>query len=346
MLGVLHELFPNAPLYTSVYNPKKAGWAKDFDIRFSFLQKFPHATSFHELYPLLMPIAFETFDFNSYDLVISITSESAKGIITGPKTLHICYCLTPTRYLWSGYGEYFRSSFLRLLSKPFVKYLRFWDKIAANRPDYFIAISKEVQRRIYVYYQKNVKVIYPPLAPFPEQKEEDRVGEEFFLVVSRLVSYKRVDIAIQACNALGKNLYIVGVGQEEKKLKKMAGKTIKFLGNLTDREISGYYKKCQALLFTSNEDFGLTSLEAQYFGKPVIAYRGGGALETIIEGKTGVFFDRQTAQSLRKALESFNPLMYNSSDCRKQSEKFNKSVFKKEFLETIKKLAKERKLSL
>lgn len=346
VLGVLHELFPQAPLYTSVYNSQKAKWAENIEIKSSFLQYFPFARSSHELYPLLMPIAFESFDFSSYDLVISITSEAAKGIITGPKTLHICYCLTPIRYLWSGYNEYFHNLLFRLLTLPFVGYLRFWDKIAANRPDYYIAISKTVQKRIELYYKKSAKIIYPPFIPLSaedKEEEEELEEEDFFLVVSRLVPYKRVDIAIAACNVLHKNLYIVGTGREEEKLKKIAGRTIKFLGNLTDQSLAGYYKKCQALLFTSNEDFGLTSLEAQHFGKPVIAYRGGGALETIIENKTGIFFDEQTPGSLQKVLENFSPLMYNSSDCEKQSAGFEKDIFKKEFLETIKKLIKERK---
>ena len=351
VLLALHKIFPDAPLYTSVYNKKTAKWAEVFDVKTSFLQSFPFAKSFHELYALLMPIAFETFNFDEYDLVISVTSEAAKGIITKPKTLHICYCLTPTRYLWSGYEDYFKNPILRFFSKPAVSYLRSWDKIACQRPDKYITISQEVQKRIRKYYKKESDVIYPPAtlslarrAGPPLQIEINNQksiinnqNTEFFLIVSRLVYYKRIDIAVKAFNKLNLPLKIVGTGNEEEKLKKIAKSNIEFLGNLTDEKLSYYYKNCKALIFPGFEDFGLVMVEAQSFGKPVIAFKGGGALDIVREGISGEFFESQTSESLIKAFEKFNSKSYNSNLCKENSLRFSFENFKKQLLEVINK---------
>jgi glycosyltransferase involved in cell wall biosynthesis len=349
VLLALHKLFPDAPLYTSVYDPIKASWAKVFDVRTSFLQKFPYAMH-HELYAALMPLAFECFDFSEYDLVISVTSEAAKGIITKPQTKHICYCLTPTRYLWSGHDEYFRNLVLRIISKPAIWYLKFWDKIAAQRPDAYIAISKEVQRRISKYYNRESTVAYPPsIFGGPVKSNPSRqcsfavraVGNPssfatpYFLIVSRLVPYKRVDLAIKTFNKLKLPLKIVGTGSEMKMLKAMSGPTIELVGYLTDKELVGYYSGCRALIFPGIEDFGLTILEAQSFGKPVVAFRGGGAEETIIEKKTGIFFDKQTVESLEIAIKRFDSLKIDPKACLEQAEKFDFGQFKEKFMKGI-----------
>ena len=339
VLLALHELFPTAPIYTSVYDKKRASWANIFDVKTSFLQRFPFAVH-HELYPSLMPIVFESFNFDEFDLVISVTSEAAKGIITKPQTRHICYCLTPTRYLWSGYKEYFRNPWLRFFSKPIVSYLRFWDKITANRPDKFIAISKEVQNRIRKYYDKKSVVIYPPLVNFKEASDVKSKNENYFLIVSRLVPYKKIDLAIKSFNELKLPLKIIGVGSEMNRLRAMAGPTIEFLGYLTDKELVRYYSGCRALIFPGFEDFGLTILEAQSFGKPVIAYKGGGALETIIEGKTGIFFDKQNFKSLATAVRQFDNLAIDPEDCKQQAEKFSLEQFKKNFMRKVEDLLK------
>lgn len=347
LLLVLHELFPEAPLYTSVYNKKKASWAEVFDVRTSFLQGFPLASSSHEFYPLLMPLAFESFSFDKYDLVISVTSEAAKGIITKPKTLHVCYCLTPTRYLWSGYEDYFRSKIFRVLSSTIISYLRAWDKVAAQRPDVYIALSKEVQKRIRKYYGRKSEVVYPPISlqstvdSLQQDKKavvRSRSTERFFLIVSRLVPYKRIDIAVEAFNKLKLPLKIIGTGSQERKLRAMAGPTIEFLGNLTDAQLVGYYKNCRALIFPGYEDFGLATIEAQSFGKPVIAYGDGGALETVVEGKTGVFFYEQTSDSLMAAVNKFLKAKFNPDECKKQAQNFNMKRFKEEFIQVIKRL--------
>lgn len=338
VLLALHKIFPKAPLYTSLYNKKTAKWAESFNIKTSFLQNFPLAKSYHELYALLMPIAFESFNFDEYDLVISVTSEAAKGIITKPGTTHICYCLTPTRYLWSGYEDYFKNPIFRLFSKPAVSYLRSWDKIASQRPDRYIAISTEVGKRIKKYYDRDSTTIYPPLTLIDKDIEDIGFSRgDYFLVVSRLTNfYKRVDLAIKACNYLKLPLKIVGSGRDESNLKRMAGPTIEFLGNLTDEKLSFYYKNSKALIFPGLEDFGLVMAEAQSFGKPVIAFRGGGALDIIKEGITGEFFENQTAESLIKVLEKFNNKSYNSSLCKENSLRFSFENFRKDFLEIIK----------
>jgi len=348
VLLALHKIFPDAPLYTSVYDEKKASWAKIFKIKTSFLQKFPLAKSHHEFYALFMPLAFENFSFDEYDLVISVTSEAAKGIITKPGTLHICYCLTPTRYLWSGYNEYFKNPILRFFSKPAVNYLKFWDKIAAQRPDKIIAISKEVQKRIKKYYNRESSIVYPPIMlngysvsvsqPVTSNVKRQTIREattpaqnnqQYFLIVSRLVPYKRIDVAIKAFNRLGLPLKIVGEGSEKKRLKKMANSNIEFLDYLTDRELVEYYKKCLAFIFPGKEDFGLTILEAQSFGKPVIAYGEGGSLETIIDGKTGLFFKPQTEDMLIKTINNFMKKKFNPQDSISNAQKFSFENFKK-----------------
>jgi len=335
VLLALHKLFPQAPLFTSVYDQEKAPWASVFNVKTSFLQNFPFAIH-HELYAVLMPIAFESFNFDEFDLVISVTSEAAKGIITKPQTKHVCYCLTPTRYLWSGYDEYFKNPLLKLISKPAVWYLKFWDKIAANRPDTFIGISKEVQTRIKKYYDRESTVVYPSADGIRRKALSSKYKEEdYFLIVSRLVSYKKIDLAVKAFNKLKLPLKIVGTGSEYKHLKKIAGPTIEFLGNLTDKELVGYYSGCRALVFPGIEDFGLTILEAQSFGKPIIAFRCGGALETVIERKTGIFFNELSVESLIKAIEQLNDIKIDPDDCIKQSQRFSFDNFKKQFMEEI-----------
>ncbi|HZE86578.1 MAG TPA: glycosyltransferase [Methylomirabilota bacterium] len=346
VLLALHQLFPKAPLFTSVYHRQQAAWADSFTIKTSFLQHLPFARSRHEFLPLLMPVAFESFSFDEYDLVISVTSEAAKGIITKPHTKHICYCLTPTRYLWSGYETYFNKRPLKFLAQPAVSALRKWDKIAAFRPDMLVAISEEVKGRIKKFYDRDSLVIYPPVTLqdiTSEQKKEGRKGktEPFFLVVSRLskfTKYKRVDLAIEACNRLKLPLKIVGSGSWEKELKAQAGPTITFLGNLTDDELVDYYRDCIALIFPGVEDFGLTMVEAQQFEKPVIAFAGGGAIEIVQEGKTGYFFREQTIESLMKVLEQFHTYTFDKQAYKKQVEKFTFKNFKRNFETVVKKV--------
>ncbi|MBI3396905.1 glycosyltransferase [Candidatus Woesebacteria bacterium] len=355
VLLVLHEMFPDAPLYTSVYNSKTAKWAKVFPkVVTSFLQNIPLTKSRHDKLAIFMPLAFQSFNFDRYDLVVSVTSEAAKGIITRGKTKHICYCLTPTRYLWSGYGEYFKKDSLRdmvfrVVAIPFIKFLRIWDKKAAARPDKIIAISETVRERINKHYYRDSDVVYPPVKNLGSMKDETS-GEggkkpnyklctvKYYLVVSRLVPYKKVDLAIKTFNELGLPLYIVGTGSEEKSLKKMAKNNIKFLGQLTDGELASYYENCEALIFPQEEDFGLVAVEAQSFGKPVIAFNKGGASETVVDGKTGVLFGKQTIRSLSESIRRLTKISINAKVCKINAMRFSENKFKKEFLKKVEEL--------
>lgn len=336
VLLALHEIWPQAPLYTAVYHPQTAPWAKVFKVIPSFLDQLPLTKRRHEAFPYLMPLAFESFSFDDYDAVISVTSEAAKGIITKPQTFHLCYCLTPTRYLWSGYEDYFQGKVFRFLSQTIVSYLRKWDKIAAQRPDAYLAISKNVRQRIKKYYGRKSEVVYPPinLTKWRMGKQEPA---DYFLLVSRLVPYKKTDLVVKAFNQLGLSLKIAGLGNQLRRLKRMAKKNIEFLGELTDQELLSYYQKCQAVIFPQAEDFGLVPLEAQACGRPVIAYQGGGALETVIEGKTGLFFSPQTVGGLKEAIKRFDTASFNPGVCRQNAERFSQERFKKEIVRWIKK---------
>lgn len=325
----LHKLFPNAPLYTSVYDEKKAPWAKVFRIHTSFLQHIPFAKSHHEYLAMLMPLAFASFSFKKYDLVISVTSEYAKGIIVSGKTKHICLCLTPTRYLWSGYSEYFQNTSLKILAKPVIFLLRLWDKKIAELPDFYIAISKEVQKRIKKYYKRDSVLVYPPVIKLPNAEKNSLFEKNYLLVVSRLsrfTSYKRIDLAVRAATKINASLIVVGDGNNGD-LKKIAGPNVQFVGKVSDEKLSLYYDHAQALIFPGNEDFGITMVEALSFGKPVIAYKAGGALEIVKEGKTGTFFSKQSAASLVKVLKSFKASTYNRNTCSKTAAEFSEKIF-------------------
>lgn len=345
VLLALHELFPDAPLYTSVYDPKSAPWAKVFPkVIPSFLQNFPLAKSNHEFLPLFMPLAFGSFDFSEYDLVISVTSEAAKGIKTSGKTKHICYCLTPTRYLWSGYDEYFKNPIFKAVAYPAVYTLRIWDKWVAKKPDIIIAISKEVQKRIKKYYGRGSAVIFPPVSAAkgiktPGVSTDIHFRSVYYLLVSRLdYGYKKVDLAIKSFNKLGIPLVIVGKGREERKLKKIAKENIKFAGEVSERSLSAYYNGAKALIMPQEEDFGIVAVEAQAHGIPVIAYKKGGVLDTVIPGKTGLFFKKQTLENLTQAVKEFEKKKFNTNVIKANAKRFSQKEFDRKFLDLIKKV--------
>lgn len=337
VLLVLHKMFPEAPLYTSVYNPKKAPWARVFPkIYTSFLQRIPFAKNFHEGIGWLMPLAFESFDFSEYDLVISVTSEAAKGIITKPETLHVCYMLTPTRYLWSHNKLYFKNPILRFISKPIVKYLQYWDKIASKRLDKIIAISTEVQRRVKKYYKRESEIIFPPLnLKVPKVGNVPKVPKKYFLVVSRLVGYKKVDLVVKTFNKNKKELIIVGTGSQFTKLNKLANKNIKFVGNVNENELEVYYKGAKALIMPQVEDFGLVSVEAQSCGVPVIAYNKGGVKDSVIDGVTGLLFDQQNEAGIVKAIAKFEKMQFNHRYLLENAKKFEKRRFERQLQRSL-----------
>lgn len=348
VLLALNKIFPEAPLYTSVYDEKKASWAKAFPkVYTSFLQKIPFAKNNHELFAPLMPIAFEQFNFDEYDLVISVTSEAAKGIITKPHTFHLCYMLTPTRYLWSGYNDYFKNTLLRFIAKPVTDYLKTWDKIAATRPDKIIAISTEVKKRIKKYYNRDSEIIFPASSSLskksflrgPRSKSasarKDFFDKAHYLYVGRLVGYKKVDLLVNTFNNLNKKLVIVGTGYEENSLKSKSRNNIKFLGEIDELELKRIYLKAKALIVPQEEDFGIVAVEAQTFGVPVIAYKKGGAYDTVIDGVTGILFNEQNEASLTSAIEKFDKMSFNRRAIVDNAKKFSFEIFQKKLQRSL-----------
>jgi glycosyltransferase involved in cell wall biosynthesis len=340
VLEALHEIWPEAPIYTLFYDKKALPQYKNWDIRVSPIQNLPFGVSHYRWYLALMPVAIERFDLRNYDLIISDSSAYSKGVLTHKNSIHICYCLTPTRYLWSDAYDYLDGltgveRFLKKFLPPLLTYLRNWDYLAARRPDYLLADSKFVAERIKKYYHRDSKVIYPPVETDKFYLSE-KIGD-YFLVLSRLRPYKRVDLAINAFNKLKIPLKIIGSG-DDRVLRKIAGPNIEFLGSVSEEEKVRYLSQARALIFPQEEDFGITAVEAMAAGRPVIAYRGGGALETVIEGETGVFFDEQTWQSLANAVIKFNEQNFDSEKIRVHALKFSKERFKAEVLNFVNKV--------
>lgn len=345
VLTAFHDIWPDAPLYTAVYDSVRAQWAHVFLVKPSFLGHFPFAKHHHEFYPWLTPMAFESFSFDEYDVVISVTSAEAKDIITKPQTLHVCYCLTPTRYLWSGYDLYRKNPAIGIPNwitahsfEQSASLLRRWDLIASTRPDAYIAISKIVATRIQMYYQKQVdKIIYPPvdIETFSYRKKKNSQKDDYFLVVSRLVPYKRMDVIIDAFNELGWPLIIVGDGFERTMLESRAKQNIRFVGELEDQELVHYYRSCRGYVAAAEEDFGIAAVEAQACGKPVIAYQESGISEVVRAGQTGLLFDHQSSASLVSALKMFNRQCYDSASCVANAKRFSTERFKKEMKGTV-----------
>jgi len=333
VLLALKELFPDAPVYMSIYDPAvMPEICRTWDIRTSFMDRLPLVKRYHQPFLPLYPLAFEQFDFSAFDLVISNKSGFCHGIITPPETLHIDYCLTPTRYVWD-YRSYARREGIGRLAnwvlQPLLAYLRVWDRLAADRVDHFVAISREVQRRIGKYYRRDATVIYPPVETARFTPGEG--GGDYFLVVSRLIPYKRIDLAVQAFNQLGRPLKIVGDGRDRAALQRAAAANVEFLGRLPDQELESLLQGCQALVFPGYEDFGIAPLEANAAGRPVIAYRAGGALDTVIEGQTGLFFDEPTPQSLAAAVRTLDDVTLDPQAIRQHALRFDKTVFQRDF---------------
>ncbi|MCL4360137.1 glycosyltransferase [Patescibacteria group bacterium] len=348
VLLALHAIWPDAPLYTAVYDPVRAPWASVFTVRPSWMQSVPFARSHHEFFPWLTPFAFEMFTFDPYDVVISVTSAEAKTVITKPETLHICYCLTPTRYLWSGqetYRKYPGMGRGNLLSRhvlaALTPRLRKWDLVAASRPDYYIAISERVRQRIQTYYgRRSEAVIYPPVdtALFGQAAVHSR-SMPYFLLVSRLVGYKRIDLVIDACTAFRLPLVVIGRGMAERELRRRAGPTVSFVTSyLTDQELAGYYGGCQALIAAGEEDFGLTVLEAGAMGKPVIVCRTSGAAELVSEGSTGVFYSHGSGKSIREILRHFDARRFDTVQCKRNARVSEIGRFSRTMRETVERL--------
>lgn len=338
VLQALMEVFPHAPVYTLVYD--QATMPVTFDDRrvvTSFLQHMPGAQRHHRYFPLLMPLACEQFDLRDFDVVFSATHSFGKGVITDSQTMHVSYCFTPTRYVWDDchryVREFSRSTLFNRLAPLGLSYIRLWDYYAAQRVDHYLTLSHYVAQRIRKYYQREAHVIAPPV-------DVDRFGTsekpgEYYLIVSRLVPYKRIDIAIDACEQLGLPLVIAGTGPEDEELRRRAGRWTKFVGFVPDAELPALYASAKALLFPQEEDFGITPLEAAAAGKPTIAYRAGGALETIVDGRTGLFFAKQNRSSLVLALQEFEVHHWNPAAIVAHAQQFRREVFLRNIQETV-----------
>jgi glycosyltransferase involved in cell wall biosynthesis len=338
VLECFAELFPFAPIYTLVYNKKLMhGVLEGKNIKTSFIQDFPLSSKYHRVFPQFMPSAIEQFNFSDYDIVLSDSSSYAKGAITGPDTLHVCYMHTPMRYAWDDCQKYTQDFYFPSLIKKiipfFMNYIRIWDRMSIERVDKLIANSNFVAKRIKKYYKKDSEIIYPPVSFNDFHISQKR--EEYFLMVGRLIAYKRFDIAIVAFNKLGLKLKIIGRGPESERLRKMAGPNIEFMGRISDQELAQYYSQCQAFIFPQEEDFGIVAIEAMASGRPVIAYRGGDIPEHLEDGKTGVFFEKQNPEDIISAVKKFQSIAFDPSYIRESVRKFDKSVFKAKIKEYI-----------
>lgn len=335
VLQVFCEMFPDAPIYTLLYEPQNVDrHFKNRRILTSIIQRLPGGVKHYQWYMPFMPMAVEFFNLTDYDVVISDASAFAKGVITGTNTLHLCYCHTPTRYLWDYSHQYIEelpyNKYFKKVISLVLNYIRLWDKGAADRVDYYIANSKTIQKRIAKYYRRESTVIYPPV-----ETEKFSVSAEpgtYFLVGGRLAPYKRVDLVVEAFKKLGWPLKIFGDGVDLNRLKQLAQgvSNIEFLGRVSEEEKANLYQGCKAFIYPQEEDFGITAVETMASGRPVIAYKKGGAMETVIEGKTGLFFTDQTIESLVDALERFEKITFVPVDIRRHAEEFSVSRFKTE----------------
>jgi len=334
VLQTFLEMYTEAPIFTLLYDKKNVlKYYNDHNIQASIIQKLPGGVSHYKWYLPLMPLAVEFFDLRFYDLVISDTSSFAKGVITSPESIHICYCHTPTRYLWSDTHQYINelkyNKWLKKIISLILTRLRIWDRLAADRVDYFIANSKTVQKRIKKYYRRDSEVIYPPVETDKFYLSEG--SKDYFLIGCRLAPYKRVDLVVEAFKKLGSDykLKIFGSGIDEKRLKKIASgcSNIEFLGRVSEKEKADLYSKAKAFINPQEEDFGITVVESMASGCPVIAYRKGGATETVIEKETGLFFNKQDSSSLVGVIKEFSKYNFVAENIRKQALKFSKERF-------------------
>jgi len=346
VLEVLADLYPQADIFMIVYDPSTLSCSiKSHKISGSFLQKLPQVKRYYRVLLPFFPLALEQFELDDYDVVISHEAGPVKGILTRTSTCHICYSHTPMRYLWDMYYNYKATAPLGVLGKAYYSlvchYVRQWDYAAAARVDHYVASSQNGARRIRKYYGRNSDVIYPPvdISSFSTSDSQD----DFYLVVSPLVPYKRIDLAVEACSTLGRRLIVIGEGQQRASLQKIAGPTVNFLGFQPDKVVREHYRRCRALLFPGEEDIGLTPIEAQASGRPVIAYGRGGALETVLgfypgesisqETDTGVFFQEQSAESLTEAIRAFEAAeeRFSPAVIRNHARQFDEQHFRNRF---------------
>lgn len=334
VLQAFHQLFPLADWYTSFWDPSAVPFTRTWKVH-----HFPLLRHGHEWFPFLMPFIFEGYDLTSYDLVISIGSAECKGVITQPKALHLHYCLTPTRYLYSHAHEYLTNPLYRLVGH----YLRAWDQVAATRPDQMIAISTQVKKRIKKYYNRESQVIYPPVdtqrfaSPNYAGYRPPGLPDKYFLVVSRLVPYKRLGILVQAFRELPHHhLVVIGVGSELWSLRRLAKSNVHFLGFVKDVELSSYYQHASAYLQANEEDFGISMVEAQAAGIPVIAYGAGGAVDIITSSSTGLLLPDNKVELFVRAVDNFDPKAFDRGACQQNARRFDLDTWRDHMRQELK----------
>ena len=333
MLEALLEMFPQADVYTHVYNPKSvSALINSHRVFTSRINRLPFAKKLYQLYMPIMPNALMDFNLQSYDLVISSESGPAKGVVPNPNAYHVCYCHSPMRYLWDMYHEYFKETnpFVRFFMKRLVPSLRIWDVISANLVDRFVANSGYVARRIRRCYNREAVVVHPPVN-IEKFFAVERRSQDFYLFFGQLTGYKRADIAIEACVRSGRKLVVAGAGNVKKEFRKyQKSGLVTFRGRVSDEDIFDLFASAKALIFPGIEDFGIIPVEAQAAGCPVIAFRGGGALDSVKEGVTGLFFDEQTPQALITAMDHFerNEVTFTNRELFKEHvQQFSKAAF-------------------
>ncbi len=337
LLLELHNLYPNAPIYTSVYDPANMPEFAKLDVRTTYLQKLPFWRFKQQVWSPLRPGAFKRLDLSEFDVVISVDTAEAKNVRVRPGALHICYCNTPIRYYWSHYEEYKNdpgfgalNPLIRLIMPPVTALLKRIDYRAAQRVDYFISNSSEIERRVQTYYNRPSAVINPPVSTASMQPSKLGKPRSGFVIASRQTTYKRVDLAIAACSLINAPLTVIGDGTEHEKLKAMAGPTIRLLGRVDEGTKIAELHKAAAFIFPTEEDFGIAPIEAIAAGCPVVAYAKGGVVDWMIEGKTGLTFDEQTPEALAEVLRQFKPEDYDEEFLIKHAEKFRPERFRDE----------------
>jgi glycosyltransferase involved in cell wall biosynthesis len=338
VLETLVRLFPSAPVFTSIYAPGLMPPAyRTWDIRTTFMQHLPGVVTRHQAYLPLYPLAFARMDLSGYDLVLSNKSGFCHGVRPSDGAIHICYCLTPTRFLWqydSYRGREDLSPAVVLVLRPVLAVLRKWDFAAAQRVHYFIAISTEIRERIRRFYRRESTIIFPPVDVTRFVPGRNPPGD-YFLTGGRLIPYKRIDLAVQACSQLGYKLLIYGQGRDRPALERLAGPNVTLVGRVSADELLRLYQGARAFIFPGNEDFGIAPVEAQAVGRPVIAFAGGGAMDTVLPGQTGEFFREQSVESLAAVLSDFDPTSYDPAACRANAERFGTGRFVRELEEFI-----------
>jgi glycosyltransferase involved in cell wall biosynthesis len=324
VLEVLHSMFPTAPIYTAIWNQRKVPRFSGCDVRVTWMQRLPGVEEQPRLYAALYPLAFAQLDLREFDVVISHTTSFAAGVHTRGDTLHVCYCHSPSNFVWRPHA-YFTRRASRLLTAPLRAWLKAWDRHAGAQPDLFVTNGKPVAERIQACYGRDAAVIPSPIDGFWFTQHR---ADEFYLVAGRLVEQKRVDLAIEACARLGLPLVVVGTGRAAAELQRLAGPGTRFLGRVSDQELRSLYARARALILPAEEDFGLVPLEAQAAGTPVVAYDAGGARETVVDGSTGIRFRPQTVEGLAAAIERSARLNWDRARIQAQAARFDEASFR------------------